>query len=231
VPPLEVQREIVAILDTMERLEAELEAELEARRRQYAYYRDALLTFDEATGLRWIALGDAATVRVGKAPPKGSLMEKGLHPYVNAGSSASGRITEFNTLADTVTIPSRGQGGVGIVGYQSEAFWCGPLCYRIRGLPELLNPRFLFHYLKSIQPAIRSLQQAGGTPALNRKELVLVQVPVLPMDEQQRLVGILDSLHALVNDLSSGLPAEIAARRKQYEYYRDRLLTFEELAA
>ena len=83
----------------------------------------------------------------------------------------------------------------------------------------------------SNQDSIRGLQQTGGTQALNRKELVLVKIAVPPLHEQERIVAILDKFDALVNDLSVGLPAEIRARRQQYEHYRDRLLTFSEKAA
>ena len=120
---------------------------------------------------------------------------------------------------------------MGIVGHQATDFWCGPLCYRVRSLDKGVYTKYLYYFLKSVQPAIRALQQTGGTPALNRKELVLVEVALPPLEEQERIVAILDKFDALVNDLSVGLPAELRARRQQYEYYRDKLLTFEESAA
>jgi len=230
IPPAEVQLEIVRVLDAFGALEAELEAELEARRHQYAYYRDLLATSSGATA-RWVQLGEVASVRVGQAPPDGVVVESGPFGFVNAGTSESGRAIEANTLGGAVTIPSRGHGGVGVVGFQTDDFWCGPLCYRIVSAHEGLRTRYLYHYLKSIQPSIRGLQQVGGTPALNRKELILVRVPVPQVDEQERIVNLLDKFDELVNDLSTGLPAELNARRKQYEHYRDRLLTFKELAA
>ena len=226
VPPLAVQREIVAILDKMELLEAELKVELDARRLQYSYYRDSLVSFPEA-GVRWAPLGEIGNVRVGQPPPEGVLSEEGPFAFVNAGTTESGRALQANTPGGAVTIPSRGQGGVGIVGYQAEDFWCGPLCYRIVSADADLSTRFLYYYLKSVQSSIRGLQQAGGTPALNRKELILVEIPMLPLREQERIVGILDKFDALVNDLSIGLPAELNARHKQYAYYRDKLLSFE----
>jgi type I restriction enzyme S subunit len=229
-PPIPVQREIVRILSTFSELETELKAELELRLLQYAHYRDSLLTFFE-TGTRWALLGEIANVRVGQAPPEGVVGGEGPFAFVNAGTTESGRASEANTQGGAVTIPSRGQGGVGVVGYQAEDFWCGPLCYRIASVNAGLSTRFLYYYLKSVQPSIRRLQQTGGTPALNRKELILVKVPVPPAKEQDRIVGILDKFDPFLNDLSVGLPAEINARRKQYEHYRDRLLTFNELAA
>ena len=230
VPPLEVQREIVGILDNFTALEAALEAELEARRRQYVFYRDSLFSDGDAS-TSWSMLGDVASVRTGQAPPPGVVAEVGPYAFINAGTSESGRASEANTAGDAVTIPSRGQGGVGIVGYQTEQFWCGPLCYRITSTSDRLRTRYLYFYLKSVQPSIRGLQQAGGTPALNKKELVLVRVPMPRIEEQDRIVSLLDKFDSIVNDLSIGLPAELAARRKQYEYYRNRLLTFEEALA
>jgi type I restriction enzyme S subunit len=230
-PPLAIQRAIVSVLDNFTQLEAELEAELEARRCQYAQLLGSMLDFDRIIGIRWETLGDIASVRTGQAPTPDVRSDNGSHLFINAGTTASGRAARVNTTGDTVTIPSRGQGGVGVVGYQPDDFWCGPLCYRVSATRPDLTTKFLYYFLKSIQPAIRGLQQTGGTPALNRKELILVKVPLPPRSEQEQIVAILDKFDALVNDLSFGLPAELAARRKQYEYYRDRLLTFEELAA
>lgn len=229
-PPVEVQLEIVRTLDLFTELQAELEAELEARGSQYIYLRDVLVAFPE-TGVRWALLGEVASVRVGQAPRAGVVGDKGPFAFVNAGTTESGRASEANTGGGVVTIPSRGQGGVGVVGYRKDDFWCGPLCYRVLSLDENLSTRFLYYYLKSVQPSIRALQQTGGTPALNRKELVLVRVPVPSREEQSRVVGILEMLDTLVNDMSIGLPAELAARRKQYEHYRDRLLTLKALSA
>ena len=229
-PPIPVQRLIVQTLNQFTELEAALEAELEARRAQAQFYRADLIS-SAATGAAWRSLGEVASVRTGQAPRQGVPAPSGEYSFVNAGTTESGRSPESNTDGDTVTIPSRGQGGVGVVGYQVAPFWCGPLCYRIRSSTEALHSRFLYYFLKSIQPSIRALQQAAGTPALNRKELILVEVPLPPIEIQERVVGVLDQFDALVNDISIGLPAELAARRKQYEYYRDKLLTFEEAAA
>lgn len=230
VPPLRVQREIVRILDRFTELDGELKAELEARRVQYEYLRQDLVSTETAAVER-VQLGDIAEVRVGQAPPSGVPLKAGTYPYVNAGTTPSGWSDYMNTAGGAITIPSRGQGGVGVIGYQFNDFWCGPLCYRIRSKRDDLSDRFLYHYLKFIQPDIRGLQQTGGTPALNRKELVLVKVPVPSKHAQERVTLVLDKLDMLINDSTTGLPAELAARRKQYVHYRDKLLTFEERSA
>jgi type I restriction enzyme S subunit len=175
-------------------------------------------------------LGEIAIIQIGQMPFAELLVEASAFPYVNAGTSASGYASQTNTSGETITIPSRGQGGVGIVGYQTADFWCGPLCYRIKSNQEAVKTKYLYYFLKSNQDSIRGLQQTGGTPALNRKELVQVMVAVPSPEEQERIVAILDKFDALVNDISIGLPAEIQARRQQYEHYRDRLLTFKEAA-
>lgn len=229
IPPRQIQSEIVRMLDEFTQLEARLEAELEARRAQYEHYRTDLIR-RATSGVMRLPLGEVASVHTGQAPPQGVPAVSGEYAFVNAGTTESGRSPQRNTQGDVVTIPSRGQGGVGVVGYQVEPFWCGPLCYRIRSNTDALATRFLYYFLKSIQPSIRGLQQTGGTPALNRKELVLVTVPLPSIEVQQRVVGVLDRFDALVNDVFIGLPAELNARRKQYEHYRDRLIAFKELA-
>ncbi|MGO2746779.1 restriction endonuclease subunit S [Microbacterium sp.] len=224
-PPLTVQRDIVEMLRVFKNLRALVEEESLAREAQFAYYRELLMS-DGDPSWDWHALGEVAIVRTGQAPVKSQVSDSGDFPFVNAGTSASGYVPSSNTTGQTITIPSRGQGGVGIVGYQHEDFWCGPLCYRITARDDRLSTRFLFHYLKSIQPSIRDLQQAAGTPALNRKELVLVQVPVPSHAAQERIVATLDRLYDLLESPSGGLRAELQARQRQYEAYRDKMLTF-----
>ena len=227
IPPLAVQQEIVKILDTFTALEAELEAELEARKKQFEYYREELLTFGE--DVEWKTLGEVCNIRTGQAPNIEVSSTKGNYPFINAGLEPSGYLTEKNTPAETITIPSRGQGGAGHVGYQKSEFWCGPLCYRIQSSKRDFITKFIYYYLRTIQEKIVGLRQTGSIPAVNRKELILIKIPSIAISEQHRIVVILDKFDALVNDISVGLPAELNARRKQYEYYRGKLLTFEPL--
>lgn len=226
-PPLAIQQEIVKILDTFTTLEAELEAELEARKKQYEYYRDELLTFGE--DVEWKTLGDICNIRTGQAPNIEISSNEGNYPFINAGLEPSGYLIETNTPAETITIPSRGQGGAGHVGYQKSEFWCGPLCYKIQSSKREFITKFIYYYLRTIQEKIVGLRQTGSIPAVNRKELILIKIPAIAIYEQERIVAILDKFDALVNDISVGLPAELNARRKQYEYYRNKLLTFKPL--
>lgn len=226
VPPLPVQEEIVRILDSFSSLEAELEAELEARRKQYTHYRDELLKFGRVL---IASLGELCKISVGRK--NGTAGEFGEYPYVNAGTSMSGFVNEWSEEGDCVTTPSRGQGGMGFVAYQASRFWCGPLCYVMRSKHSDVMIKYVYYYLCSHKADILGLVHEGGTPAINKSELAGLRILVPPFEEQQRIVSILDRFDKLTNDLSSGLPAEIEARHKQYEYYRDRLLSFDELAA
>ncbi len=219
---LEIQAEIVRILDTFTSLRAELRAELNTRKQQYNYYRDELLNFEDKE-VDWKPLGELCSIGVGQAPQNNEI---GEYPFVNAGTTPSGYVSAYNTEPDTITTPSRGQGGIGYVGYQSKRFWCGPLCYRIRSTSKLISTRFLYHFMANSMKDIVGLANMTGVPALNKKELVGFSVPIPSPDEQVRIVAILDKFDALTNSLSEGLPREIALRQKQYEHYRDMLLNF-----
>ena len=228
VPPLEVQREIVRVLDQFTQLEAELEAELEARRIQYVHYRHSAVGRPQFANNEWVPLASIADIRTGAKPDE--ISDWGAFPYINAGIESSGFTNRANSHGNVITIPSRGQGGAGHVGYQKDDFWCGPLCYRIESKSRDLLTRFLYFYLRNVQDELVALRKIGSIPAVNKSDLGTVLVPVVPVEEQRRVVEVLDQLDALVNDLSIGLPAELAARRNQYEHYRDKLLTFTEAA-
>lgn len=119
---------------------------------------------------------------------------------------------------------------MGFVGYQTSRFWCGPLCYAVRSKRSDIMIKYIYYYLCSHKTDILGLVREGGTPAINKSELAGLRIRVPSFGEQRRIVSILDRFDKLINDLSSGLPAEIEARRRQYEHYRDRLLSFDELA-
>jgi len=232
VPPLPVQREIVRILDNFTELTAELtaelQAELQARKKQYEYYRKVLI--ENSDDIQQYFLGELATIKTGSKP--NDIFElPNKYEYINAGTTNSGYTSKANCEIDTVTTPSRGQGGIGFVGYQYNPFWLGPLCYRIKSRNDILvTNRYLFYYLSCFNEKILAYKKEGGTPSVNASDLVNIVVDVPPLKEQQRIVSILDRFDALCNDITTGLPAEIEAHQKLYEYYRDKLLTFKELA-
>ena len=229
IPPLPIQREIVRILDQFTQLEAELEAELEARRAQYEFYRNFIVGKFRFAGNDWVELETVASIRTGAKPV--DLSDAGAVPYVNAGNESSGFTAIANSNAGTITIPSRGQGSAGHVGYQKADFWCGPLCYRIESSSDDLSTRFLYFYLRNVQDELIAMRKIGSILAVNKSDLGKIRIPVVAAEYQQSAVELLDRFDALVNDLRDGLPAEINARRRQYEHYRGWLLSFKELAA
>ncbi|MER7446276.1 restriction endonuclease subunit S [Microbacterium sp. NPDC097977] len=229
VPPRAIQHEIVRVLDQFTQLDAELEAELEARRLQYAHFRDQLVSKQSFAQAQWRPLSAVTSIRTGMKPATTS--GHGEFAYINAGNEPSGYLDSFNREGGTVTIPSRGQGSAGHVSFQSDRFWCGPLCYEVRSQSSGLMDRFLYHFLRNIQDELVLLRKVGSIPAVNKGDLGKVLVPIAKIEDQRHIVEILDHFDTLVNDRSIGLPAELAARRKQYEYYRDKLLTFEQDSA
>ena len=224
-PPIEIQAEIVRILDAFTAMTAELTAELNLRKKQYNYDRDRLLSFEEGE-VEWKTLGGLVEVNTGSKPSE--ILENATSiDYINAGTSRSGYSAESNCEGDTVTTPSRGQGGIGFVGYQKKPFWLGPLCYKLQSTDKtVLINKYLFYFLQSRSELLLGLKKEGGVPAVNKSDLVQLEIPVPSVEEQKRIVAILDKFDALTNSLSEGLPREIELRQKQYEYYRDLLLSF-----
>ena len=225
---LEIQAEIVRILDAFTDLTAdltaELTAELTARKKQYNYYRDQLLSFEDDE-VEWKTLGALTDINTGSKPPE--IFESATSfDYINAGTSRSGYSETSNCAGDAVTTPSRGQGGIGYVGYQSKPFWLGPLCYKLQStdLTVLIN-KYLFYFLQSRGEMLLGLKKEGGVPAVNKSDLVQLKMPVPSLEEQKRIVAILDKFDALTKSITEGLPREIELRQRQYEYYRDLLLS------
>ena len=247
-PPIEVQNEIVRILDTFSELEAELEAELkaelEARRKQYAHYRDALcaaLPEDTQRPLR-----DCGEFLRGRRFTKADYVESGV-PSLHYGeiythfctSAAAARSFVREDLAPSLRMARPGDL---IIAATSEnvddvgkaVAWLGNTEVAVHDDSYIfrhgLEPKFVAYFFQTTQfheQKKRSLS-ASKVVRISADRLSAIEMPVPPRDEQKRIVAALDSFEALVNDLSVGLPAELAARRKQYEYYRDKLLTFEE---
>lgn len=222
---LEIQAEIVRILDAFTELTSELTSELTARKKQYNYYRDQLLSFEEGD-VEWKTLGSLVDINTGSKPPE--ILESATgFDYINAGTSRSGYAAASNCAGDAVTTPSRGQGGIGYVGYQCKPFWLGPLCYKLQSTDKaVLINKYLFYFLQSRSELLLGLKKEGGVPAVNKSDLVQLEIPVPSVEEQKRIVSILDKFDALTNSLTEGLPREIELRQKQYEYYRDLLLSF-----
>lgn len=232
VPPLEVQREIVRILDQF----TELTAELTARKKQYEYYRDELLVHSKE--VTWMTLGDIGSVCMCKRIMKAETSSEGDVPFFKIGTfgkEPDSYISQekFDEYRQKSSFPKKGDvliSAAGTIGrtviYDGE-----PAYYQDSNIVWLSNDetkvlnKYLFYYYQ-LQPWVVS---TGGTIArLYNDNISKARISVPPMEEQHRIVSILDRFDALCNDLTSGLPAEIEARQKQYEYYRDKLLTFPE---
>lgn len=218
IPPLAIQEEIVNILDAFTTLEAELEAELEARKKQYTYYRDSLLRF-EGKDVEWKSLGEVYEFKYGTGntiPTVG-----GQYP-VYGSNGIVGTHNEYNS-EDSPVIGHIGA-YAGIVNWASGKHFVtynGVICKLI---DTTVLPRYAYHQL--LVQDFRSMANSGSQPFVSYGMLNKVEIPVPTISEQERISEILDKFDALVNDISIGLPAEIVARKKQYEYYRNQLLTF-----
>jgi type I restriction enzyme S subunit len=225
-----VQREIVRILDNFTELAAELTAELTAelaaRKKQYEYYRDLLLMFgDEVPRVK---LGHITTITRGVRVVKRQLSEIGTYPVFQNSVTPLGYYEKNNYPKNTVFVI--GAGAAGEIGYSKVDFWAADDCFCLT-CSDILQSRFLYYALLCQKDYLLSRVRRASVPRLARSVIEELIIPVPPLKEQERIVAILDHFDALCNDLTSGIPAEIEARQKQYEYYRDKLLTFKEVSA
>lgn len=229
VPPLEIQREIVKILDTFSQLEAELEAELEARKRQYRHYRDQLLNFEGCDDVKFRSLEDVAVNHDSKRRPvTKSARLPGSIPYYGA-SGIVDYVSEYIFDGDYLLVSEDGANllarSTPIAFSTTGKSWVNNHAHVLE-FSSYVERRFVEIYLNSID--LSPYISGAAQPKLNQANLNRIPIPIPSFSEQARIVNILDQFDTLVNDLSSGLPAEILARRKQYVYYRDRLLSFKE---
>ncbi len=226
VPPLEVQREIVRVLDKFTQLEAELEAELEARHHQYKYYQKTLLTPADKS-YHTASLGELFELRAGKFISATLITPErdAEHPIpCFGGGGLRGYVSSHNQNGDLVLIGRQGA-LCGNVKRASGKFYATEHAVVVSP-KSAVDIRWAFHLLSHMN--LNQYASKSAQPGLSVNMLKQLSVPVPPLPVQVATASILDKFDSLVNDLSIGLPAELAARRKQYEYYRDRLLTFEE---
>ena len=166
-------------------------------------------------------IGEILSVHTGKQLNRNDLSDKGLYPVINGGRTPSGYTDTPNEKQNTITI-SQGGESAGYVNWIDTAFWAGAHCYVVENKSNQ-NLRFLYHLLKNFEYVIMDSKQGAGIPGLNRKNLYSISIPIPPLSEQYRIVGILDTFSESIENLKK----QIAQRRKQYEYYRDQLLDLE----
>ena len=226
VPPLEIQEAIVEILDKFTNLEAELEAELDCRKRQYEYYRNNLL-FYEGNEVEWKTLDQISENLDSKRQPITSgLRTSGKIPYYGA-SGIVDYVEDYIFDGDFLLISEDGANllarNTPIAFSVSGKIWVNNHAHILK-FRTYEERRFIEFYLNKtdLTPYISGAAQ----PKLNKKNLNSIKIPIPPLEEQQRIITILDKFDTLVNSISEGLPKEIALRRKQYEYYREKLLSF-----
>ena len=234
-PPLPIQQEIVRILDTFTDLDAELQAELEARKKQYEHYRNQLLNF-EGKEVELKMLGEVSNY------PNQRISVNGINEDNYVGVDNLLQNKQGKTTSNCV--PKSGN----LIAYKCNDILIGNIrpylkkiwlatnnggtngdvvVIRINNDSNLLS-KYLYYILSSDSffDYNNQFAKGGKMPRGDKKQILKYKIPIPPLTEQERIVSILDKFEALVND---ELPAEIAARRKQYEYYREKLLTFEPL--
>ena len=248
-PPLPVQQEIVRILDTFTELEAELEteleAELEARKKQYEYYRDTLLSFEhDDPKVEWKRLGEIGTFTRGNGLQKKDFTESGVgcihygQIYTRYGTATATTISYCSPeLAKRLKKARKGDLVIATTSENVEdvckaVVWLGNEEIVTGGhacvYSHNQDPKYIAYFFQTENFFRQKKKYASGVKVIDIKgsDLEKVLIPLPPLEEQRRIASILDKFEALTSDLQSGSPAEIEARRKQYEYYRDRLLRF-----
>ena len=254
IPSLAVQEKIVEILDKFTELEAELEAELDCRKRQYAYYRTHLLDFSDemlksAKGggnlVQWKSLGEVCDVKNGFAFKSSLFQTTGL-PIIRIGNIVEtsiniddvkyfdkqdykrGNPLDYYIEKGDILIAMSGA-TTGKIGYynHNEIAYQNQRVGKFIPQKDILNNRFLFHFLLTQSTFLYNLGGGGAQPNLSASDIKnKLIIPVPPMSVQEKIVKILDKFDALTNSITEGLPKEIELRRKQYEYYREQLLSF-----
>ncbi len=170
--------------------------------------------------VEWKKLGEICSIVRGKRVTKSELVENGIYPVISGGVSCLGYLDKFNRESNTITIAQYGTAGY--IDIQKEKFWANDVCYSLFPANSILN-MFLYYSLKNRQRDIYALRTNAVPAHLPQKELAEVIIPLPPLLEQNRIVGILDTFTSSIENLKE----QIAQRRKQYEYYRDQLLDLE----
>lgn len=247
-PPIEVQTEIVRILDKFTSLEAELEAELDCRKRQYEYYRDKLLSFENVGGqeVKWKKMSEVCKNICSGGTPLTSKAEyyDGNIPWLRTQEvdyceihSTLRNITQLGLdnssakmiPANCVIVAMYGSTAAKVA-INKIPLCTNQACCNLEIDEDKALVRYVYQWI-CIQYEVLKAMGEGSQHNINAQKVKDFKIPIPSLEEQHRIVSILDRFESLTTSLQSGLPAEIVARRQQYEHYRDKLLTFKRKGA
>lgn len=245
-PPIEVQTEIIHILDKFTSLEVELEmdleAELDCRKRQYEYYRDKLLSFDNVEGqeVEWKKMSEVSFYPKTRIDAS-ELSDNSYIGVENLLKDKLGRTDSTVKPEGSVIQFVEKDILIGNIRPYLRKIWKSDckggtngdvLCIRVK-VPSEVSADYLFHILSSEKFFLYDIKNSKGAkmPRGDKSAVMDFEIPIPSLEEQHRIVSILDRFESLTTSLQTGLPAEITARRQQYEHYRDKLLTFKRKGA
>lgn len=226
IPPLSVQTEIVKILDALTALTSELTSELILRQKQYEYYREKLLSFDSLEQLNSGGGGgkkkliDVAKIKNGK---DWKHLGEGNIPIYGSGG-IMGYVDTYSYDRPTVLIPRKGT--ITNIFYLEEPFWNVDTIYYTEIDTTQIVPKYFYHFMKTVD--LTKLDTGSGRPSLTQAILNEIPIFVPSIEEQHRIVSILDKFETLTNSITEGLPLAIEQSQKRYEYYRELLLNFKQ---
>ena len=220
-PVVEEQKRIVDILDTFTASIDNLKEQIAQRRKQYEYYRDQLLDLEGKEGVEMKTLGEVCEMERGVRVVKKDLQEEGVIPVYQNSLTPLGYYEKSNYPKNTTFVICAGAAGE--VGYSKVDFWAADDCTCIV-CPISISSRYVYYHLMVKQHLLKAQVRKASVPRLSKDVIAKQQVFIPSLQEQQRIVSILDTFEASIQNLE----AQLSQREKQYEYYRNKLLTFEE---
>ena len=178
-------------------------------------------------GIEFKKLSEIATIDIGEFVRQDRQGDDKPYPVFNGGRSFTGKYDDFNRDGEYILISARGNAG--FVNYFNGKYWAGNSCYSINVNQDIIEAKFAYYFLKSSEQNLMKLQQKGVISAISKQQISDFKIPIPPIKIQTEIVRILDSLSDSIDELVLLLEKELTLRKKQYEYYRDQLLTFSEI--
>lgn len=230
IPSLEIQERIVKILDKFTNYVMELQSELQSRTKQYTYYRDKLLSeeylakvtkeMEEDRRLNIVQLEEVVTIKNGKDWKK---LGQGNIPVYGSGGEMGVFVDKYSYDKPTVLIPRKGS--IDNVFYLDKPFWNVDTIFHTEIDGSKLIPKYFYYFIEHYD--LNKLSDNSTRPSLTQSTLNKLKIPLPPLSLQNKIVKVLDKFQILLSDTKGLIPKEIEQRQKQYEYYREKLLTFD----